>query len=84
MKRTLRPWRGFVLETYECCGRRWELLLSRRFPERYGLPAPHCPTCGPWLLIVTLDSKLTPCQIENVTGLDSRFAKCDKESNASE
>jgi hypothetical protein len=40
---TTQGWR-FVLVTHQCCGLRWEVLLSNRFPARGR--APVCPRCG--------------------------------------
>jgi hypothetical protein len=33
------------LREWTCCGYLWQLLMSRRYPERYGW-APQCPRCG--------------------------------------
>jgi hypothetical protein len=35
----------FRVREWNCCGHLWQLLLSRRFPERY-VWKPTCPTCG--------------------------------------
>src|SRR5262245_7991102 len=35
---------SFGLATHRCCGLQWEILLSRRYPDRERTPV--CPQCG--------------------------------------
>ena len=35
----------WLLREWVCCGNLWQLLLSKRFPERYDW-RPVCPNCG--------------------------------------
>jgi len=46
MTRTDERWHFWILRTWWCCGLRWELLLSKRYPERYKYKGPTCPRCG--------------------------------------
>lgn len=45
MTRRVTTFAHWTLITYECHGRRWEKLLSRKFPERLAW-RPMCPVCG--------------------------------------
>jgi hypothetical protein len=45
MTQTERRYRAWLLREWRCCGERWQLLLSARYPWRYGW-RPVCSTCG--------------------------------------
>lgn len=38
-------WKYWRMRIWSCCGFRWELLLSRKFPDRNNW-APVCSNCG--------------------------------------
>ena len=44
MRLTESKYRHWMLRTWSCCGLRWELLMSKRFPNREDF-APTCPRC---------------------------------------
>ena len=43
-KHKVKHW-TFTVKEWECCGHIWQLLLSKRYPERFNW-MPVCPTCG--------------------------------------
>ena len=45
MKRKTSRFKHWILRTWTCCGQKWEILLSKSFPERDKW-APKCPKCG--------------------------------------
>lgn len=36
---------GRITREWECCGRKWELMMSKLYPKRYDFK-PICPKCG--------------------------------------
>ena len=45
MTRTIQPIKHGKLVTWECCGKKWEVILTNYYPDRYYF-APTCPKCG--------------------------------------
>lgn len=45
MKLTISKFKFWVLKEWSCCDYLWQLLLSKKYPERYSWK-PTCPNCG--------------------------------------